>query len=63
MIGAKRQRELMEEELYHSPQGAPCGDNSNEEFNHDYPQKRQKTSNSPFTFSTTIKHKEVPGNG
>ncbi len=46
MIGAKRQRELMEEELSHSPQDAPCEDNSSEseESKHEYPQKRQKTT-------------------
>jgi hypothetical protein len=51
MIGAKRQRELMEEELSHSPQDIPCEDNpsESEDSNHEYPQKRQKT------FSTTTK--------
>jgi hypothetical protein len=57
MIGAKRQRELTEEELSHSPQDIPCEDNpsESEESKHEYPQKRQKTFNSPFTFSTTTK--------
>ena len=42
MIGVKRQRELMEEELSHSPQDFLCEDNYNEseESKHDYPQKR-----------------------
>jgi hypothetical protein len=46
MIGAKRQRDLMEEELSHSPQDIPCEDNSSEseESKHDPPQKRQKTT-------------------
>ena len=46
MIGVKRQRELMEEELSQSPQDAPFEDNSSEseEFKHDPPQKRQKTT-------------------
>lgn len=42
MIGVKRQRELMEEELSHSPQDDPCGDDSSEseESKHEFPSKR-----------------------
>ena len=50
MIGAKRQRELMEEELSHSPQDVPCEDSPDEieeEVTRKYPQKRLKTFGSP----------------
>ena len=43
MIGVKRQRELMEEELSQSPQDIHNGDyldEESEESKHDYPQKR-----------------------
>jgi len=42
VIGAKRQRELMEEELSHSPQDVPCEDDSSEseESKHEFPSKR-----------------------
>ena len=45
MIGVKkRQREPMEEKLFHFPQDVPRDDYSSEseESKHDYPQKRQK---------------------
>ena len=60
VIGAKRQRELMEEELSHSPQDIPCGDDSNEseESKHSVPQKRQKIKED-WSISTTTKHHKV----
>ena len=56
MIGEKRQRELMEDGLSR-PQDYQDDSSESEEYEH--PKKQQKTTNSPFTFSTTTKHHEV----
>jgi hypothetical protein len=58
MIGVKRQRELMEEELSYSPQDAQSEDNYSEskDFKHNYHQKRQKFNAEQWSFSTGINH-------
>jgi len=57
MIGAKRQHELVEEELSHLSQDVPCEDNysESEEPKHDYPRKRQKSNAEQWSFSTKNK--------
>jgi hypothetical protein len=57
MIGVKRQRELMEEELSYSPQDAQFEDNYSEskDFKNNY-QKRQKFNAEQWSFSTGINH-------
>jgi hypothetical protein len=59
MIGGKRQRELMEEELSHSPKYAQFKENysESEESKHDYPQKRQKPNAEQWSFSTGVNHR------
>ena len=59
MIGGKRQRELMEEELSYSPKDAQFEENysESEESKQDYPQKRQKSNAEQWSFSTGVNHR------
>ena len=55
MIGKKRQRELMEDELSRFPKNhhnQSESESESEESKHDHPKKRKKTSG-PWSFSTT----------
>ena len=56
MIGKKRQRELMEDELSRSQDHCNEGDLSEsegEESKHEHPQKRRNKTYGPWSFSTT----------
>ena len=56
MIGKKRQRELMEDELSRSQDHRNEGDLSeseSEESKHEHPQKRRNKTSGPWSFSTT----------
>ena len=66
MIGEKRQRELMEEELFSSPQDQDihngCGLSESEESKHGHPQKRQKLAKTEqWSLSTTTKQDTLTG--